>query len=148
MVILVIMVNAEVKRPFLGQGSSIDIIFRNLFDKLGLTNANLQSYLEELIGFSIEKVHVDRFVTLHLTLRTKQLMRSVKVDFLVVNYPSAYYVILGKLVLNKIKAVISIALLIMNFIIDDGKVETIKADQILARRCYNDSIEISKKRKK
>ena len=57
MVISAAMVNAEVKRVFVDQGSSADILFRDAFDKLRLNNADLQMHKEELIGFSGEKVH-------------------------------------------------------------------------------------------
>ena len=87
MVISVVMVNAEVKRVFIDHGSSADIIFWDAFDKFGLKNSNLQTYKEELIDFSGEKVHPDRFVILHLILGTRPWTRTVKVDFLVVNYP-------------------------------------------------------------
>ena len=96
--------------------------------KIGLKIFDLQSYLEELIGFLGEKVYPDGFVTLYLTLGTKLLTRTIKVDFLVVNYPSAYNVLLGHSTLNKIGIVISTTLLTMKFIMDDGKVGTIKVE--------------------
>ena len=68
MIISAKMVNAEVKRVFIDQGSSTDIIFRDVFDKLGLTNFDLQSYKEEHVGFSREKVYPDGFIILHVTL--------------------------------------------------------------------------------
>ena len=57
LIISTVMVNAEVKRIFMDQGSLADVIFHDAFDKLGLKNSNIQSYKEELIRFSIEKVH-------------------------------------------------------------------------------------------
>ena len=65
MIISAKMVNAEVKRVFIDQGSLVDIIFRDAFDKLRLKNVDLQSYTEELVGFSGEKVYPDGFITLH-----------------------------------------------------------------------------------
>ena len=109
MMISAVMVNAEVKRVFIDQGSSADILFRDAFDKLGLNNIDLQMHKEELIIFSGEKVHPQGFVTLHLTLGSRPKTRTVKVNFLVVDCPSAYNVILGRPTLNKIKAVISTA---------------------------------------
>ena len=41
MIISAIMVNAEVKRVFVNQGSSTDIIFRDAFDKLKLKNSDI-----------------------------------------------------------------------------------------------------------
>ena len=57
MVISAVMVNAKVKRVFVNQWSSVDILFRDAFDKLGPKNADLQTHKEKLISFSGEKVH-------------------------------------------------------------------------------------------
>ena len=76
MVISAKMVNAEVKRVFIDQGSSANIIFQDTYDKLGLKNSNLQSYKEELVGFSREKVYPYGFVTLYVTL-VITLLRSI-----------------------------------------------------------------------
>ena len=71
MVIFAIMVNTEVKRVFVDQGSSANIIFWDVFDKLRLKNTDLQTHKEELFGFLGEKVHLEGFITLHLTLGTR-----------------------------------------------------------------------------
>ena len=63
MVISAVMMNIEVKRVFINQGSSADIIFKEAFEKLDLRNSDLQSYPKELIDFSREKVHPNGFVT-------------------------------------------------------------------------------------
>ena len=41
MIISAVIVNAEVKRVFVNQGSSAGIIFQDAFDKLGLKNSYL-----------------------------------------------------------------------------------------------------------
>ena len=66
----------------------------------------------------------------------------IKVDILVVDYPSAYNVILGRLMLNKISAVISTACLMMKFFADNEEITVVKSDQVATRRCYNASLEI------
>lgn len=55
MVISAIMVNAKMKRVFINQGNSANIIFQEAFNKLGLWNANLQMNSEELVGFMGEE---------------------------------------------------------------------------------------------
>ena len=102
---------------------------------------------EELVRFLGEKVHPEGFVTLHLTLGTRPKTRTVKVDFLVVDCPSAYKVIPRRPTLNKIGTVISTASLTMKFFTDSGEVATVKADQVTARRCYNASLEIQRQKK-
>lgn len=132
MIILAIMVNAKVKKVFVDQGSFVDIIFQEAFDNLGLKNFDLQTYKEELIGFSGKKVHPDRYVTLHLTLGTRPQTWTVKVDFLVVDHPSAYNVILGRPTLNKIGAIISTTCLTMKFFTDNGEIAIMKVDQVVS----------------
>ena len=147
MIISAAMVNAEVKRVFADQGSLVDIIFRDAFSKLGLKNSNLQSYKKELIGFSGEKVYLNGYVTLHLTLGTRPRTRIVKVDFLVVDSPSAYNVILERPTLNKIRVIISTAYLTMKFFTEYGAIMTVKIDQAVGRRCYNVSLAMQRKTK-
>lgn len=71
MVISSKMVNTVVKRAFIDQVSFADITFRYAFDKLRLKNLELQSYKEELIGFSREKVYPDGSITLHVSLGSR-----------------------------------------------------------------------------
>ena len=89
----------------------------------------MNSYKDKLIGFSREKVHLDGYITMHLTLEFRPLTRIVKVNFLVVNCPLAYNVILGRLTLNKIKAIVSIALLTVKFLSDNGRIIMVTANQ-------------------
>lgn len=53
---------------------------------------------------------------------------TIKVDFLVVNCPLAYKVILGRMTLNEIGAIVSIACLTMKFFTYDGEIATLRAD--------------------
>lgn len=108
-----------------------------------MKNSGLYTYKEQLIGFSGEKVHLDGFITLHFTLGTW----TVKIDFLVVDYPSAYNIILERPALNKIRAIISIVCMIMKCFIDDREIVTMRADQAIAHKCYNASLEVTKKKK-
>ena len=60
---------------------------------------------------------------------------------------STYNVILGRPTLNKTRAIISIACLTMKVFTDKVKIATTRADQAVARRCYNASMEIQKPKK-
>ena len=62
-----------------------------------------------------------------------QLTRQV--DFLVVDCPSSYNVIIGRPTLNKWKAVTSTYCLKVKFPTDNG-ISEVKGDQVLARECY------------
>ena len=74
-------------------------------------------------------------VTLTVTVGThsRQLIRSL--DFLVVDYPSSYNVIIGRPKLNCWKATTSTYCLKVKFLTENG-VGEVKGDQVLARECY------------
>lgn len=57
------------------------------------------------------------------------------VDFLVVDYPSAYNATIGRPTLNKMKAITFTYHLLMPFPIEEGVVE-VRGDQTTARECY------------
>ena len=63
----------------------------------------------------------------------KQLTRQL--DFLVVDYPSSYNVIIGRPTLNKWKSSTSTYCLKVKFPIENG-VGKVRGDQILARKCF------------
>lgn len=72
-----------------------------------------------------------------LPLGTVSLTRVV--NFLVVDYLSAYNVILGRPMLNRIKVVTLTYHLLMRFLIK-GEVGEVKGDQVVARECYMASL--------
>ena len=56
-------------------------------------------------------------------------------DFLVVNYPSAYNAIIEQTTLNRLRAVTSTYHLLLKFLTEHG-IGEVKGDQITARECY------------
>ena len=58
-----------------------------------------------------------------------------QLDFLVMDYPSSYNVIIGRPTLNKWKASTSIYYLKVKFP-TNNRVGEVKGDQVLARKCY------------
>ena len=74
-------------------------------------------------------------MTLTITVGTHPRQLTHQLDFLVVDCPSSYNVIIGRLTLNRWKAATSTYCLKMKFPIDNG-VGEVKGDQVLARECY------------
>ena len=72
-------------------------------------------------------------MTVTVGTQPRQLTRQL--DFLVVDYPSSYNVIIGRPTLNRWKAATSTYCLKVKFLTDDG-VGEVRGDQILARECY------------
>ena len=74
-------------------------------------------------------------MTLTVTMGTYPAQLTRQLDFLVVDCPSSYNVIIGRPTLNKWKAATSTYFLKAKFPTDDG-VGEVKGDQVLARKCY------------
>ena len=82
----------------------------------------MQTYKKELIGFSGKKVHPGGFVNLYLTLGTRPRTLIIRVDFLMIDCLTTYNDILGRLNLNKIRAIVSTTCLTMKFFTDKREI--------------------------
>ena len=74
-------------------------------------------------------------MTLTVTVGTQPRQLTRQLDFLVVDCPSSYNVIIRKPILNRWKAATSTYYLKVKFPTDNG-VGEVRGDQILARKCY------------
>ena len=75
-------------------------------------------------------------MTLTVTVGTYPMQLTHQLDFLVVDCPSSYNVIIGRPTLNKWRAATSTYYLKVKFPTDNG-VDEVKRDQVLARECYH-----------
>ena len=136
--LLVIMLNIEgfnTKRILVDNGSSADIIYLPAFQQLKLDPKRLRPFESPIVNFSGDKVYPKGIVMLTITvgIHLRQLTRQL--DFLVVDCPLSYNVIIGRPTLNRWKAATSTYYLKVKFPIDNG-VGEVKGDQVLARECY------------
>ena len=135
---LVIMLNIErfnTKRILVDNGSSADIIYLPAFQQLKLDPKRLRPFDSPFISFSGDIVYPWGIVTLTVTVGTYPVQLTHQLDFLVVDCPSSYNVIIGRPTLNKWKAAMSTYCLKIKFLTDNG-VGEVKGDQVLARECY------------
>ena len=88
-----------------------------------------------LVSFSGDKVYPKGIVTLMVTTGTHLRQLTRQLDFLVVDCPSSYNVIIGRPTLNCWKAATSTYYLKVKFPTENG-VGEVKGDQVLARECY------------
>ncbi|XP_030924698.1 uncharacterized protein LOC115951677 [Quercus lobata] len=90
-----------------------------------------------LVSFNGDRVYPKSIVTLTVTVGAylKQLTRQL--DFLLVNCPSSYNVIVGRPTLNRWKAAMSTYCLKVKFPTENG-VGEVKRGQVLARECYQE----------
>ena len=135
---LVIMLTIEgfnIKRILVDNGSFVDIIYLPTFQQLKLDPRRLHPFDSPFISFSGDRVYPKGIVTLTVMVGTYPVQLTPQLDFLVVDCPSSYDVIIGRPTFNKWKATTSIYCLKVKFPTDNG-VGEVKGDQVLARECY------------
>ena len=95
----------------------------------------MRTFDSPFVGFSGDRLYPKGIVTLTVTVGAypKQLTRQL--DFLVVDCPSSYHVIIGRPTLNRWKSTTSTYYLKVKFPTENG-VGEVKVDQVLARECY------------
>ena len=123
------------RRILVDSGSSANIIYLFAFQQLKVDPKRLRPFEFPLVSFSGDKVYPHGIVTLTVTAGSYPLKVTNKHNFLVVDSPSSYNVIIGRPILNRWKAAISTYCLKMKFPTEQG-VREIRRDQVVARECY------------
>ena len=145
MVILLTIEGFNTKRILVDNSSFADIIYLPVFQQLKLDPKRLRPFDSSLVSFSGDKVYPRGIVTLTVTVGTYPIQLTRQLDFLVVDYPSSYNVIIGRPTLNKWKAATSTYCLKVKFPTDNG-VDKVKGDQVLAKECYQAVLAAKKKK--
>ena len=94
-------------------GSFVDIIFKSALDQLLIESPNITPYATPLIGFTGDMVIPKSIITLLVTLSKVPHRVVHMIDFLIVDHPGAYNIILGRPFLVATKAVVSMHYLAM-----------------------------------
>ena len=115
MVITVEIKNYAVKKVFIDQGSSVDILYWTTYQKLQLLNTAMVPYDEPIYGFSGEQVSTYGYIDLHTVFRDGTQTKTIPIRFLIVNAPTSYNVLLGRPSLNTLGDVVSTPHLAMKF---------------------------------
>ena len=98
---------AMVRQILVDIGSSMDVIMLECFKKLQYTEKDLEAVGMPLVGFGVHTTYPVGMKKLPVRIGKKDNSRTVDVNFLVVDIPMAYNVILGRPTLSAIKAVIA-----------------------------------------
>ena len=120
------------RRVLVDNESFADIMYMT---KLRVDPKKLRLFNSPLVSFRKDKIYPKRIVTLSVTAGTHSEQVTIQVDFLIVDCPSSYNIILGRPTLNRLKAVTSTYCLKIKFPTPNG-VGQICGDQLLARECY------------
>ena len=95
------------KRILVDNGSSAEIIYLFAFQQLKLDPGRLRPFDSPLVSFSGDRVYLKGIVTLTVIVWMYPKQLTLQLDFLVVDCPSLYNVIIGRPTLNRWKAVTS-----------------------------------------
>ncbi|XP_059460362.1 uncharacterized protein LOC132189629 [Corylus avellana] len=139
LMIILTVANHAIHRVLVDNGSSADIIYWTVVQQLGISREKLKPFLSPLIGFAGEHVQPIGLISLPVTAGTAPRQSTIMVDFLVIDRPSAYNMIIGRPALNQLRVVTSTYHLKMKFPTMEG-VGEVRGDQVIARRCYNTSL--------
>ena len=139
LVIRAIVANKTVNRVLIDNGSSADIIFALAFNKIGIGRERPEPVSAHLLGFSGGKVLPLGSTQLVLTLGNPPCQATTAVKFLIIDAPSAYNMLLGRLSLNALRAIPSAYHMVIKFPIKN-EVGVVRGDQRVARECYSASI--------
>ncbi|XP_015948910.1 uncharacterized protein LOC107473837 [Arachis duranensis] len=147
MVITVRVGTGLVKQILIDTGADLNIMFRNVFDALGLRDADLSTHQHGFIGLGDHFIKLDGVISLPISVEQAQGRRSAMAEFVVLRDFTAYNIILGRKTINDVEAIINTKLLVMKFVTDDGSIGSIRGDLETAVACDNASLSLKKKSK-
>ncbi|XP_020549795.1 uncharacterized protein LOC105162948 [Sesamum indicum] len=96
MVIKMDIANYQVHKVLIDDGSSVDIIFSDVLRKMDLGNVKLRPVRTPLVGFGGSEVVPEGVIELPVSLGEEPRRKTCMVQFLVVDSPFAYNVVLGR----------------------------------------------------
>ncbi|GMN54123.1 hypothetical protein TIFTF001_023250 [Ficus carica] len=131
--------NNVVRCVLIDSGSSADVMFMDAFSRLKIEGATLTPAKTPLYGFAGDCVRAAGTVRLPVTIGDGREKATRMVEFIVVDRPSVYNVILGRPTLNALKAVVSTYHLAMKFPTGNG-IGVFRGNQEGARKCYMEAV--------
>lgn len=131
------MANFDVWRILVDQGSFVDIMYSQLFSTLQLDESHFTPYVgSDLQEFNGTITKSWGFMEVIVSFDMAETARAVKVQFLVIDYPSIYQCILRRPKMAELIAVPSIVHLKMKYYTAKGQVATLHGNIEVTRRCF------------
>ena len=107
LVIMVMIKGFNTRRVLVDNGSLADTIYLSAFQQLKVDQKRLRPFDSPLVSFSGDKVYPKGIVTLTVTAGSHPFLVTNRQNFLVVDSPSSYNVIIGRPTFNRWKAATS-----------------------------------------
>jgi len=148
LVISVLTAGLQIKRTMVYTGSSTNVLFWEVFKRLDLPKEVMRAHRGSLLGFVGESVEIIGYVDLRTTFGGGENAKTIATKYIVVDARSSYNINLGRPTLNGLGAVTSTAHLCMKYLLEDGRVGVVKGHQIIARKCYEDSLRYNRAKRR
>ena len=107
--------NGRVFRILIDTRSSPNIRFTSAFSQMNVGGAKNRPIKTSLYGFGRERAYAEGAIQLPVTFSVHPTKVTLMVDFLLVDQPSTYNAIIGRPILNALRAVVSTYHLAMKF---------------------------------
>ncbi|CAL8174532.1 unnamed protein product [Prunus armeniaca] len=135
MIIRAEIANYDVGRVLIDTGSSVNVIFADAFRGLGIADSMVNRQITPLLSFSGDLVQPVGSISLPIAFGVASRVTMTYDQFLIVDCPTAYNVIVGRTTLTRVKAHLSLHMLLMKFPTRNGT-GIIRGDQLSPRTCY------------
>ena len=99
-VILLTIINYDVKRILVYNESSTDILYYDTFSRISFSAVQLWPISVSLVGFTGTMVLIEGVITLPVTIDTEPHQKTLRLTFLVIKVSLDYNAILGRSGLN------------------------------------------------
>ena len=116
LVVIMTIVGFITRRVLIDNESSADIIYLSAYQQMKIDKERLRPIDIPLVRFTGDKVNPSGVVSLMIEAGTYLKQVTTSVEFLVVDCPLAYNVIIGHLTLNKLRAMTSTYHLLVRFL--------------------------------
>ncbi|CAL8993373.1 unnamed protein product, partial [Prunus brigantina] len=110
----------DVGQILIDAGSSVNVLFADAFNGLGLGHQSLNMEITPLLSFSGDVVEPIGSIQLPLAIGSGQRRAFIYTHFLVVSCPTAYNAIIGRPALTRMKAILSPHMLLLKFPTQSG----------------------------
>ncbi|XP_017233127.2 uncharacterized protein LOC108207179 [Daucus carota subsp. sativus] len=127
--------NSSVKRVLVDSGASVDILFYDVYEKMGYVDSQLTLSDMPIYGFNNAETKIEGMIQLPVTMGTEPRQATCLLNFLVIKASSTYNAILGRTGIHAFKAIPSTYHLKIKFPNRNGVGEEV-GDQKMARSCY------------
>ncbi|GFS37062.1 hypothetical protein Acr_00g0049520 [Actinidia rufa] len=121
----------DVKRILVDTGSSVEVMYYDLFKQLKIPQDQLKPARAPLVGFNAQA----HWPLGTVSLKTRAGSQELMTEFVVVDIPSPYNAIVGRDWLHRMKGVASTLHQAIKFLTPRGE-EAIYGDQVTAKQCY------------